>query len=194
MMKKEQWVKVGIFLAVMMVIAGAGQLVRLAPVGNENLDIAGHASVAGNLNVLGSKNFRIDHPLDPGNRYLIHFASEGPEPFNVYAGRTRLGSDGAGWVDLPEWFEAINVDFRYQLTAIGQPAPGLHIAREIKANRFQIGGGHQGLEVSWEVRARRNDQTMRRLDPVAEIDKPIHLRGTFLDPLAWEQPDNGSRP
>ncbi len=147
--------------------------------------IAGDLEIAGDVIVSGSKQFRIDHPLDPANRYLIHFATEGPEPFNVYAGRVIADGDGQARVDLPEWFEAVNSRFRYQLTPIGAPAPELHIAREIQANHFLIAGGRAGQAVSWEVRARRNDRTMRRLEPVPEMEKPAHLRGTFLDPVAW---------
>ncbi|MCC5866667.1 MAG: hypothetical protein JJU31_16215 [Wenzhouxiangella sp.] len=86
---------------------------------------------------------------------------------------------------LPEWFELINADYRYQLTALGKPGPGLYIASEIENNRFQIAGGAPGGEVSWEVRARRDDLTMRRLDPQVEMDKPDHQRGSFIDPVAW---------
>ena len=32
----------------------------------------------------GVKAFRIDHPLDPENKYLLHYCAEGPEPLNVY--------------------------------------------------------------------------------------------------------------
>ncbi len=152
----------------------------------------GDLVVAGSLHVAGSKNFRIDHPLDPENRYLLHFATEGPEPFNVYAGRVEVDVDGSAWVFLPDWFEAINADYRYQLTALGQPAPDLHVADEIQSNRFRIAGGIAGAEVSWEVRARRDDRTMRRLEPRAEIDKPEHLRGSFVDPVVWQT--TGRRP
>jgi hypothetical protein len=31
----------------------------------------------------------------------------------------------------PDWFSALNKDFRYQLTAIGAPGPNLYIAEEI---------------------------------------------------------------
>lgn len=161
---------------------------EMLPLSARSLQLVGDADIGGSLNVLGSKNFRIDHPLDPENRYLVHFASEGPEPFNVYAGRQILDESGHAWVELPPWFEAINVDFRYQLTSIGSPAPELHILSEIEDNRFRIGGGPANGTVSWEVRARRNDPTMQRLQPTAEIDKPSQLRGSFLDPLAWGNP------
>ena len=144
--------------------------------------------VGGSLHVLGTKNFRIDHPLDPENQVLLHFASEGPEPFNVYAGRIRLDDTGSAWVDLPVWFELINTEYRYQLTALGGPGPNLHVAREIENNRFLIAGGSAAAEVSWEVRARRNDRTIRRLDPQVEMLKPEHQRGSFIDPVAWQGP------
>jgi hypothetical protein len=63
---------------------------------------------------------------------------------NVYDGVARLNEDGAAWVELPEWFDALNGDLRYQLTAIGGAAPNLHVAEEISENRFKIAGGERG--------------------------------------------------
>lgn len=166
-------------------LTAACLVVMLAGCSGAQTDAAGDLVVAGSLHVAGTKNFRIDHPLDPQNRMLLHFASEGPEPFNVYAGRVRLDDSGSAAVVLPEWFELINADYRYQLTAVGKPGPGLYIASEIENNQFQIAGGAPGGEVSWEVRARRDDLTMRRLDPQVEMDKPAHQRGSFIDPVAW---------
>ena len=40
-------------------------------------------------------------------------------------------------MQLPEWFEALNTDFRYQLTVIGQFAQAI-VARKIENNQFQI--------------------------------------------------------
>ena len=42
---------------------------------------------------------------------------------NVYDGVVTLDSTGHIEVELPAWFEAVNRDFRYQLTPIGTPAP-----------------------------------------------------------------------
>jgi hypothetical protein len=57
----------------------------------------------GNLSVInGSKNFKIDHPLDPENKYLLHIAVESSERKNVYDGVARLDKDGAAEVELPE--------------------------------------------------------------------------------------------
>src|SRR5215212_4513121 len=91
--------------------------------------------------VNGLKPFTIDHPLDPQNKYLVHTSVESSEMKNVYDGVAQLDKEGAAWVELPEWFEALNGDFRYQLTAVGGAAPNLHVAEEVSENRFKIAGG-----------------------------------------------------
>ena len=123
-----------------------------------------------------SGSFRIDHPLDPNNKYLNHYFVESPDQLNVYTGTTVLNHKGHAWVQLPEWFEALNSDFRYQLTSIGKPAPGLHIEKEIAQNRFKIAGGPPGLEVSWLVTGVRHDQWVRENPSPVEEWKPLSER------------------
>ena len=57
---------------------------------------------------------------------------------NIYDGVATLDAKGERWVELPGWFEALNKDFRYQLTPIGAPGPNLYIASKIEDNRFRI--------------------------------------------------------
>ncbi|HEX8155466.1 MAG TPA: hypothetical protein VF698_20200, partial [Thermoanaerobaculia bacterium] len=97
-----------------------------------------------------SGSFKIDHPLDPANKYLSHSFVESPDMKNIYDGVVRLGGDGTAVVELPDYFEALNRDFRYQLTCIGGHAP-IYIAREIREGQFKIAGGTAGLKVSWQV-------------------------------------------
>jgi len=149
----------------------------------------GNVNIIGSLNVAGSKNFRIDHPLDPADEYLYHAAIESDEVLNQYSGNVVLDASGHATVELPRWFEAINTDYRYQLTAIGAAAPGLYVAREIRGNRFEIAGGSPGLKVSWQITARRNDAYMRTHPFTAEREKPEELRGLYLDPVSHGQPD-----
>jgi hypothetical protein len=150
----------------------------------------GHVHVDGNLSASGLKPFKIDHPLDPANRYLYHFAQEAPEVQNVYNGVVTLDADGGAVVTLPEYFSAINRGpFRYQLTAIGAPMPNLHVAQEIQGNVFRIAGGAPGQKVSWEVTAIRNDPYLRDHPAVAEVDKPAHEKGTYLYPKGYGQPE-----
>jgi hypothetical protein len=105
----------------------------------------GDVEITGKLQVNGGKSFRLDHPLDLQYKYLNHSVVESPEMKNVYDGLVELDEDGSGWVQLPEYFEELNRDFRYQLTPIGSPAPQLHVAEEVSENRFRIAGGEGGL-------------------------------------------------
>ncbi|MGV8038738.1 MAG: pre-peptidase C-terminal domain-containing protein [Thermoanaerobaculaceae bacterium] len=129
----------------------------------------GRVQVNGDLNVSGTKNFYIEHPLEPG-RVLVHAAVESSEVLNVYSGNVRLDADGAATVELPAWFEAINADVRYQLTPVGAAAPGLYVAEEVGGNRFRIAGGPAGLKVSWQLTAVRSDRRLREHPFVPERD------------------------
>src|SRR5262249_17059966 len=117
---------------------------------------AGDVAVTGNLSK-GGGSFKIDHPLDPANKYLYHSFVESPDMKNIYDGVVKLDSGGEAIIELPEWFGVLNRDFRYLLTPIGAPAPTLHIAEEIDGNRFKIGGGAPGMKVSWQVTGIRQD-------------------------------------
>jgi trimeric autotransporter adhesin len=153
---------------------------------------SGGVCVTGNLTVSGTKSFRIDHPLDPLNKYLYHAALESSEVLNLYTGNVVLDANGEAAVQLPEWFEALNRDFRYHLTAIGAPAPNLHIAHKIQTNRFKIAGGSAGLEVSWQVTAVRQDAWEKRHPMAVEVQKPQRERGYYLNPELFGAPPEKS--
>jgi hypothetical protein len=127
-------------------------------------------------------SFKIDHPLDPENKYLSHSFVEAPEMMNVYNGNVVLDGEGEAWVELPDWFEALNRDYRYQLTCIGGFAP-VYIAQEIEDNRFQIAGGTPGLKVSWQVTGVRHDAFAEAHPLKVEEDKPPEEQGTYLHPV-----------
>jgi len=148
-----------------------------------------NVTVSGNLTVVnGNKPFKIDHPLDPQNKYLLHNAVEAPERKNVYDGVARLDEDGAASVDLPEWFEALNGDFRYQLTAVSGPAPNLHVAEELSGTRFKIAGGDVGMKVCWQVTGTRKDPWAAANPFVVEQEKPQEERGRYLEPDLYDAP------
>jgi hypothetical protein len=144
----------------------------------------GDVVVTGTL-TKGAGSFQIDHPLDPTNRYLSHSFVESPDMINIYNGNVTLGEDGAAWVTLPEWFEALNRDFRYQLTAIGAPGPSLHVAATIEGNRFRIAGGAPRMTVSWQVTGIRQDPYAEANRIPVESWKPEGERGTLLHPEAY---------
>jgi hypothetical protein len=148
---------------------------------------AGYAGYfEGNVNVTGSVikaggSYKIDHPADPERKFLAHAYVGSSEQKNVYDGVIILDGDGIALVDLPDWFDALNGDFRYQLTAIGAPGPNLHIAEEITGNRFKIAGGDAGMKVSWQVTGLRRDAyasghplDVEQVKSAAEIGKYLH--------------------
>jgi hypothetical protein len=147
----------------------------------------GDVHVTGSLSASGSKLFKIDHPLDPANKYLQHAAIESSEMKNLYDGVATIGADGTATVTLPAWFEALNQDFRYQLTCIGGFAQ-VYIAQEIQGNRFAIGGGTPGMKVSWQVTGIRHDPWAAQHPLQVEVAKSAAERGKYLYPHGYGQP------
>jgi len=87
-------------------------------------NIAGY--FGGNVTVVGTLSksagsFKIDHPDDPENKYLQHSFVESPDMMNIYNGNAILDQNGEAVIELPGYFESLNIDYRYQLTAIGAP-------------------------------------------------------------------------
>lgn len=144
------------------------------------------STFAGDLHVTGTVSkaagsFKIDHPLDPENKYLSHSFVESPDMMNIYNGIVVLDKAGTATVKLPDYFEALNQDFRYQLTCIGRSA-GVYVANEIKSNSFRIAGGKPGMKVSWQVTGVRHDAYANKHRIVVEEEKPAGQRGHLLNP------------
>ena len=161
-------------------VTGAAVHLRISNV-DQLVATSGNVSITGNLNATGSKNFRIDHPLDPANKYLFHAAIESSEVLNLYSGNVALDASGEALVQLPDWFEVINKDFRYQLTPIGAPGRDLYIAEEVSGGHFKIAGGEPGGKVSWQVSGVRNDAWEKAHPMEVEADKGAD-RGHYLTP------------
>jgi hypothetical protein len=150
----------------------------------------GRVDVVGDLTVLnGNKPFKIDHPLDPQNKYLLHNAVESSERKNIYDGVTQLDADGTASVELPEWFEALNESFCYQLTPVGGAAPALHVAEEIYGNSFKIAGGEGGMKVCWQVTGTRKDPWAAANPFEVEQEKSQEERGRYLQPDLYDAPE-----
>lgn len=133
----------------------------------------------------GTKSFLIDHPLDPANRYLQHACIESSDVKNIYDGVAVANPAGEVEVQLPAYFEALNHEFRYQLTAIGGAAPQLHVKEAIKNNRFVIAGAGPSQAISWQVTGNRHDPTSQLRPFQAEYDKDPADQGRFLCPQAF---------
>ncbi len=147
---------------------------------------SGNAHVSGTLTAT-VKSFRIDHPLDPENKYLMHSCVESDEMMNIYNGNATLDARGEAWVEMPDWFEALNQDFRYQLTCIGGFAP-VYVAEEVQGGRFMIAGGQPGMKVSWQVTGVRHDPVALANRMSVEVDKLPSEAGKYQNPEAYGKP------
>jgi hypothetical protein len=147
----------------------------------------GNVHVQGTFSKSGG-SFKIDHPLDPTGKYLSHSFVESPDMMNIYNGIAGLDATGTARVALPEWFDALNRDFRYQLTAMGTPQPGLYVADEIHENSFRIAGGAPGARVSWQVTGIRHDVWADAHRIPVEEAKPGEEQGTYLEPELFGEP------
>ena len=142
-----------------------------------NLTAGGSALVSGNMSVggtlsKGAGSFLIDHPMDPLTKVLRHSFVESPDMKNIYDDTVILDKNGEAQVLLPSYFGALNRDFRYQLTAVGIPAPNLYIREEILNNRLLIAGGRPFQKVSWQVTGIRRDPYARAYPIIVEEQKP----------------------
>ena len=147
----------------------------------------GDVSVSGNLSK-SSGSFKIDHPLDPANKYLYHSFVESPDMKNIYDGVATLDANGEAIVEMPDWFGTLNRDFRYQLTCIGGFAP-LYIAEKLTNNQFRIGGGKPGMEVSWQITGIRQDPWANAHRIPVEQEKEEKLKGFYLHPELYGAPE-----
>jgi hypothetical protein len=140
----------------------------------------------------GSGSFKIDHPLDPENKYLYHSFVESPDMMNIYNGNVVTDAEGYATVELPDWFEALNRDFRYQLTVLDDADSAAFVqakvVRKVADNRFTIRTGAPRVEVSWQVTGIRHDALAEKHRIPVEEDKPEAERGKYLYPVEHGQP------
>jgi hypothetical protein len=144
------------------------------------ITLQGDVNVTGNLSK-GGGSFKIDHPLDPANKYLYHSFVESPDMMDVYNGNVTTDQHGLATITLPEYFQALNRDFRYQLTVIGQFAQAI-VASEISGNHFTIKTNKRGVRVSWQVTGIRQDAFANAHRIPVEVEKPVQEQGHYLHP------------
>ena len=89
---------------------------------------------------------------------------------------------------MPDYFESLNKEFRYQLTPVGAAMPNLYVAEEIIENSFQIAGGEPGKKVSWQVTGVRHDNYANANRVVPEVEKESYNKGRYLHPTLFGQP------
>ncbi len=157
--------------------------------GNMGIDgsfTAQSISTVGDVIAGGVKNFIIDDPRDPANKFLKHASIESDEILNLYRGMATFDTSGQAIVQLPDYYDAINKNASYQLTPVGASMPNLYIAEEVNNGTFVIAGGLSGKKVSWIITAERNDPYIRD-NPESRnmvVDKGAE-RGLYLAPESY---------
>jgi hypothetical protein len=167
---------------------------RAAVRGAVNTDFnGGYAGVfVGDTEVIGTLtksagSFMIDHPLEPESKYLLHSFVESPDMKNIYDGVVSTDLRGYAVVHLPGWFEALNMEFRYQLTCIGQFAQAI-VLEEIQGNHFVIQTDKPGVKVSWQVTGVRHDPyAVENRIPVEKL-KSNQDQGRYIYPQGYNKP------
>jgi hypothetical protein len=155
--------------------------------GNTVTNWAGYFS--GDVNVTGTivksaDKIQIDHPLDPTGKYLQHSSVESPDMMTIYNGNAFTDANADAVVVLPDYFEALNKDFRYQLTVVGQFAQAI-VAKKIENNQFAIKTDKPNVEVSWQVTGIRHDPYAEANRIQVEITKPAGAAGLYRHPEAY---------
>jgi hypothetical protein len=147
----------------------------------------GNVHVTGTCCSAGAGSFEIDDPLDPANKYLYHTSVESPDMMDIYNGNVTTDANGEAVVSMPPYFEALNRDFRYQLTVIGQFAQAI-VSEKIKDNHFVIKTDKPNVEVSWQVTGIRQDGYANAHRTPVEENKPAAEQGKYLYPTELGQP------
>jgi hypothetical protein len=146
----------------------------------------GNVHVNGTL-IKAAGSFKIDHPLDPANKTLSHSFVESPDMMTIYNGNAVTDGEGNATITLPAYFQALNRDFRYQLTVLEQFAQAI-VSSEIRDNRFAIKTDKPRVKVSWTVTGVRQDVYANAHRIPVEEDKSTKERGKYLHPELHGQP------
>lgn len=146
---------------------------------NDKVVVDVDLEVFGTITEVGKKITKIDHPTDPTNQYLQHSFVGTDELLNEYSGNATTNSNGFATVSLPEYIQAYNKDFRYQLTVIRTFAQAI-VAEEIANNQFVIQTNEPNVKVSWQITGVRNDVYAQQNPLQVEVNKEGTAKGKVL--------------
>jgi hypothetical protein len=149
----------------------------------------GDVNITGTL-TSGVKDFKIDDPLDPAHKYLLHTSVESSDMMDIYNGNVTTNAHGFATIRLPSWFQALNRTFRYQLTVIDKAHWTARAAvwSKIAHNRFTVRTDQAHVQVSWQVTGIRHDPYANAyrtqvVEPKSKADK-----GKYLHPELYGKP------
>jgi hypothetical protein len=108
-----------------------------------------------NLSSAGA-SYRVANPVRPQSATIAHSTVSSPARMNLYNGVIVTDATGSAIVTMPKYFEALNQDFQYQLTVIGQFSKAI-VATPIANGVFAIRTERPNVKVSWQVTGVRRD-------------------------------------
>ncbi len=131
---------------------------KVAGVFEGDVMVASDITIGGTMSA-AAKAFKIDHPLDPENKYLVHNSIESNERINIYSGNVTTNEEGYATVQLPEYMTALNTDFKYQLTIVDKSFAQAIIWEPMnsESNSFMIKTNSPNIGVSWQITGTRQD-------------------------------------
>jgi len=115
---------------------------------------------------------------------------------NVYDGVATLDEYGEAFIALPDYFMALNRDFRYLATGMNEPMPNLHLMRGVRREwffgvpSFRIAGGVPGGKISWQVTGIRQDPLALMHPVIPEVwkrDSGVVPEGEYLFPELFKK-------
>ena len=110
---------------------------------------------------------------------------------NIYTGNVTPTAKVSPQCSLPDWFEALNPDFRYQLTVIGQFAQAI-VSSEVTDHRFGIRTDKPNVKVSWQITGVRQDACANAHRIAVEQAKDARERGHYIYPELYGAPEEQS--
>ncbi|AVI49842.1 hypothetical protein C5O00_01130 [Pukyongia salina] len=131
---------------------------KLAAVFEGDVEVASDITIGGMMSA-AAKAFKIDHPLDPENKFLVHNSIESNERVNIYSGNITTDIEGYATVQLPDYMSALNRDYKYQLTIVDKEFAQAIIWEPLneESNSFVIKTSVPEIKLSWQVTGTRQD-------------------------------------
>ncbi len=109
----------------------------------------------------------------------------------MYTGNVVTDATGYATISLPDYFEEINKDPRYMLTVVNEGGTDFvqaMVVQKVRSNRFVIRTSKPAIEVSWEVKAIRNDLWVRASGAPMQVEKQGLERGKYQHPELYGMP------
>ncbi|HMS57135.1 MAG TPA: hypothetical protein PKA27_17260 [Fimbriimonadaceae bacterium] len=120
----------------------------------------------------------------------MHYSAEGPEPLNVYQGPVRTDERGFATVELPDYYESINIEPTVQLTVVddGEEFVLAKVVNRPKNGSFVIRTNHLAVRSTGESKRKGMIVGCNSTELRVEIDKSDNEKGKYQRPELYGLP------